>query len=348
MLRTPKWGPLVAILAAIRVEGAPLGSEFTYQGRLEQNGVPVTGSSTLRFSLWDASSGGTQIGTSQLLAGVPVADGLFTVMLDGAAQFGAAAWNGDARWLQVEVCTDPACASSTVLSPRQAVTAAPYARHAAGPWAITGTVLSYGGGNVGIGTTAPTTKLSLGPSTESSKLLVWDDGPGTGLGFGVGPAQFRIHLSVSTNRFSFLNAPSGSEIFTITGAGNVGVGTSTPAAKLDVRGTVKHGPSGQYFVPGSEENLRILRGTVDSFGNILKGSGFTVTHTSIGIYLITFQATFLDLPASTATATTPSSGTRICHIGAGSTAGQTYVSIKDGGGNWADAGFHFWIIGPRF
>ncbi|MGQ0722289.1 MAG: hypothetical protein ACT4PE_12075 [Candidatus Eiseniibacteriota bacterium] len=339
---------LLGMLAADPAASAPLGTAFTYQGRLDQNGAPLDGTAHLRFRLWDAASGGAQVGVSQLVPSVLLADGLFTVALNGAGEFGPNAWNGDARWLEVEVCTDPACGSSAVLSPRQPVTAAPYARHAAGPWTITGTTLSYSSGNVGIGTTAPTTTLSLGSSNANSKLLVWDGGPGTGLGFGVGPAQFRIHLDLPTNRFSFLNAPSGSEIFTITGAGNVGAGTSTPAAKLDVRGTVKHGPSGQYFVPGTEENLRILRGTVDALGNILEGSGFSATRTNVGIYLITFHSSFTDLPASTATASTPSSGSRICHIAAGSTAGQTYVSIKDGSGNYVDSGFHFWIIGPRF
>lgn len=213
---------------ATSASSAPLGTEFTYQGQLVQNGSPVNGLTTLRFSLWNAVSSGSQIGASQLLANVAVAGGLFTVQLNGAGQFGATAWNGDARWLQVEVCADPACSASTPLSPRQPVTAAPYARHSASPWVKNGSALSYDG--------------------------------------------------------------------------NVGVGTDTPSAKLDVRGDVKLGPAGQYFATAGEEKLRMIRGTVDGDGNILQGSGFTVLHYNQGAYLITFDVPFVAAPTVTATA----------------------------------------------
>jgi hypothetical protein len=330
---------LLAVISAVQVNAAPLGSEFTYQGRLEQGGAPMNGSAHLRFSLWDAASGGAQIGASQLLTGVPVVDGIFTVQLNGAGQFGAGAWDGDARWLEVAVCADPACASSTTLSPRQPVTAAPYARHAAGPWVKSGSGLSYSGGSVGIGTSAPQALFhALG-----GDLL-------TGAAGQEWIFHTRSHAGGDFLQITDYDngVPQWQRGLTLNQTGNVGIGIVFPTAKLDVRGTVKHGPSGQYFVPGSEENLRILRGTVDALGAVLEGSGFNVTRTNAGIYLITFHSAFLDVPASTASAVTPSSGTRVCHIGGGSTAGQTYVGIKDGGGNYVDSGFHFWIIGPRF
>jgi hypothetical protein len=287
-------------------------------------------------------SGGAQVGASQLLTGVSVADGLFSVQLNGSGQFGSTAWNGDARWLQVEVCGDPACATSTILSPRQPVTAAPYARHAAAPWVKSGTTLSYSGGNVGIGTTTPSQMLSLGGSNANSKLLVWDGGPGTGVGFGVGPAQFRIHLDLPTNRFSFLNGPSGSEVFTITGAGNVGAGTSTPAAKLDVRGDVKLGPTGQYFAPSGQENLRILRGSVDRNGVVVAGSGFNISHVSVGWYTVNFSVPFASVP----TVTVAGEGLTVAHVGTAptTTRATVYVTFQ---GNYTDWAFHFTAIGPR-
>ncbi|MGQ0722287.1 MAG: hypothetical protein ACT4PE_12065 [Candidatus Eiseniibacteriota bacterium] len=336
------WGTALLWIAAAPAAAAPLGKEFTYQGRLEQSGTPMNGTAHLRFGLWDAATGGAQIGTTQMLSNVPVVDGRFTVQLDGAGQFGSTAWSGDARWLQIEVCNDPACATSTILSPRQSVTAAPYARHAAGPWVTNGTTLSYGGGNVGIGTTTPNTMLSLGSANANSKLLVWDGGPGTGLGFGVGPAQFRIHLDLPTNRFSFLNAPSGSEIFTITGAGNVGAGTSAPAAKLDVRGDVKLGPSGQYFAPSGQENLRILRGSINTNGGVVAGSGFTVGHVGVGWYTVYFSPAFASAP----TVTVSGGGLTVAHLGTAPTTTKVdvYVTFQ---GNYTDWPFYFTAIGPR-
>lgn len=57
-----------------------------------------------------------------------MSDGYFTVQLD----FGDSVFTGDARWLEIAV----GCGSgATILSPRQELTAAPYARYAAvAPW----------------------------------------------------------------------------------------------------------------------------------------------------------------------------------------------------------------------
>ena len=209
---------------------APLGTEFTYQGQLVESGVPYDGTAHFRFSLWDALVGGNQVGASQIVSGVSVVGGIFTVPLNGAGQFGGGAFVGESRWLQVEVCTDATCTSTTVLSPRQPVTATPFARFAAGPWQLNGATLFY----------------SLG---------------------------------------------------------NVGIGTSAPAAKLDVRGDIRLGPSGEYrAVASGEENLRLLRGRVHHTGIILLGTGFTITSPGDGEYRINFNTPFAGVPTVAANA----------------------------------------------
>ena len=40
----------------------PLGTAFTYQGRLDRTGAPYTGSCDFLFSLFDAETEGTKIG----------------------------------------------------------------------------------------------------------------------------------------------------------------------------------------------------------------------------------------------------------------------------------------------
>ncbi len=111
---------------------------------------------------------------------------------------------------------------------------------------------AYFNGNVGIGTGSPSVRLSLGGDNANTKLAIWDGGTSGVMGFGVGPAQFRIHLNNSGDRFSFLNAPNGTEIVTIRGSGNVGIGTSSPSAKL-------------HLVNG---NLRVDGGEFQSWGPI--------------------------------------------------------------------------------
>src|SRR5574342_355196 len=42
---------------------AALGTAFTYQGRVRQNDMPVSGSVTLTFRLYDVSAGGSPLAT---------------------------------------------------------------------------------------------------------------------------------------------------------------------------------------------------------------------------------------------------------------------------------------------
>ncbi|HXG47061.1 MAG TPA: hypothetical protein VNO52_05505, partial [Methylomirabilota bacterium] len=97
------------------------GTAFTYQGRLEAGGTPYTGLAEMQFSLWDAASGGSQLGTTLTVSPVGVSNGLFTVSLD----FGTGVFTGPARWLEIGVRTN--LLGFTTLSPRQPVTATPYA-----------------------------------------------------------------------------------------------------------------------------------------------------------------------------------------------------------------------------
>ena len=106
------------------------GSAFTYQGRLTSGGAPVNGQCDFQFSLFDAASAGTQIGSTQPATNVSVMNGLFTVAID----FGGGAFNGAARWLEIGVRCPAGSGSYTTLSPRQALHAAPYALALPGLW----------------------------------------------------------------------------------------------------------------------------------------------------------------------------------------------------------------------
>lgn len=103
------------LLAAAPAAGQSAATTFTYQGELSLGGQPADGAFDFGFSLFDAQGTGNQVGTTQTLLGVPVAGGRFTVELD----FGGGAFDGAARWFEIAV-------DGSTLSPRQAVTPAPY------------------------------------------------------------------------------------------------------------------------------------------------------------------------------------------------------------------------------
>ncbi|HPF73796.1 MAG TPA: hypothetical protein PLX09_09380, partial [Xanthomonadaceae bacterium] len=91
--------------------------DFTYQGRLEESGLPASGSYDFTFTLWDSLSGGSQIGSMISEFDYPVVNGVFTVDL-----FFPGAFAGEQRYLEVTV-------NGTVL-PRQPVATTPVAQYA--------------------------------------------------------------------------------------------------------------------------------------------------------------------------------------------------------------------------
>lgn len=107
---------------------AALGTGFTYQGYLTDGSGPVNDTCDFTFGLYDEAGSGTPPTGGTLLGtvsepGKQVSDGYFSVELE----FGADDFTGDARYLQITVdCGDGA----TTLSPRQPLTAVPYALYA--------------------------------------------------------------------------------------------------------------------------------------------------------------------------------------------------------------------------
>jgi hypothetical protein len=105
---------------------APVGTSFTYQGRLTDGGSPASGSYDFRFIVYDAEIGGSQQGSIVYEEDVAASDGFFTVELD----FGAGVFTGGASYLDISVRAGGSTGSYTILSPRQPITPVPYALHA--------------------------------------------------------------------------------------------------------------------------------------------------------------------------------------------------------------------------
>lgn len=119
---------IAALGGAIRAEGLeggggdpPIGTAFTYQGRLKKDGKPANGTYDLQFKLFDAASDGKQVESTVTKNDVVVSDGLFTANLDFGDVF-----DGRALWLEIGVRQGASTGPFTILTPRQELTAAPY------------------------------------------------------------------------------------------------------------------------------------------------------------------------------------------------------------------------------
>ena len=100
-----------------------VGSGFTYQGYLTDGGSPANGTYDFEFRLYDDPDTGTQVGSTVTVDDKTVTDGLFMVELD----FGSGAFNGEARYLEIGVRPGGSTGAYTTLSPRQPLTATPFA-----------------------------------------------------------------------------------------------------------------------------------------------------------------------------------------------------------------------------
>jgi hypothetical protein len=105
---------------------APLGTAFTYQGRLTVSGSPADGLFDFEFRLFDALTAGNPVGSAVVVQDVAVSNGLFVVQLDFGDVF-----LGEAAFLQIGVRPGASAGAFTALSPRQELTPTPYALHAA-------------------------------------------------------------------------------------------------------------------------------------------------------------------------------------------------------------------------
>lgn len=217
---------------ATAAHAAPVGTTFTYQGRLQMNGSAYSGTADFVFRLHDDPAAGTQVGADASLAGVVVTDGYFTVELDFGAVF-----DGTALWLETEVMT-PGDEAFTLLSPRTSLTASPFALYAlggaggggGGQWVDGANGIEYSAGNVGIGTAAwVDRKLWIDTGTANMNSLVLTSN-------NTSYATLAVRND-ATNGYGLYDGWSDRHYM----SGRLGLGTLNPAFPLDLNAYLEPG-----------------------------------------------------------------------------------------------------------
>lgn len=266
---------LTCTVTDARAGTIPVDTAFTYQGQLRDTNGPIDGTASLRFRLFNQALGGIQVGPTLTACDLALVDGLLTVDLD----FGMNVFDGSERWLEISV-QSPAgnCSTFTTLSPRQPLTPAPYAIRSLAPWMTNGSAIHFDEGNVGIGTSTPATPLEI--SKPEATLRVTSTGAGgtsqldlkgvtpSGLGSNVlGVVRFMnntnaVRASISSAVGLFANALTFSideePAMALSGAGNLGVGTTFPLSRIHaVGGTDTEPGSGGFLILGDSSSTNL-------------------------------------------------------------------------------------------
>jgi len=225
---------------------APQG--FSFQSVIRDgSGDLVTGSPVgMQISLLQGSAIGTAVYVERHTP-TTNANGLASITIgSGTVQSGTFAtinWGAGPYYIKSE--TDPTGGTSYTISGTQQLMSVPYALYAGSTasddWTNSAThIYSANSGNVGVGTTSPTAKLHLNGHMKIQGANMLEFGAGvSGKQQDAGKIGYKVYSdaldvigagnTTTTRRLKFWN--EGGAEFT----GNVGIGTSDPLAKLDIR-----------------------------------------------------------------------------------------------------------------
>lgn len=216
---------------------------------------------------------------------------------------------------------------------------------AVGPFSVTQNV-------GGIDVTGPLAELSF----ANRSLTSWPASPAPGDRFVWYTQDGNAHLW----------AEAKGDRLTVTSDGHVGIGTTAPGEALEVNGNVlvKGGikldtVAGGLFLTSGTENLRIVRGTINSDGTVVNGSGFNGNGFFIvrpggggtGVYQIDFLPSFLSAPSGSVTQIFfnggPGGDTKDNAVIIEITSDHVKLKTGNASGSAEDRSFTFIFAGPR-
>jgi hypothetical protein len=295
-------GLAVTLLAAAPSLAQSVGPEFSYQGRIETNGSAPTGSYEMEFRLFDAMAGGTQIGPTRGFGGVQVVDGLFNLPLNFGDE---PIKSGQQRWIEIRVrqTGDPAYVT---LSPRQKLMAAPMATVSRFPWtpSADGTAATFTGSFVGVNRSVAVSgsevfglQTNFGGTNYGGMYIRTDSADGKPF-YGYSANNDLIGWTYLDGAANAWRVYLGGDRLSVTAQGDVGIGTTTPGARLDVAGNLHISGSGDLRLEGGGDIVApsgLLTERFGSFRNEFErvSSAGTFSFSSSNVVLGNFDYTLV-------------------------------------------------------
>ncbi len=234
---------LSAVFAGAAHAQFPIPSMISYQGVLEDNGTPLTGTANLRFGLFSTVTGGTAIVT-RTVANVTVTGGVFATEVD----FGLPAFaNAQNLFIEIEVQSPAGTGAYTLLTPRRRLGAVAYAMNTRGLRVDGFNRLTLG--DVAVSAAAQVATLSLAQTGNDPRLISLQNQFGTERWAWRLPTANLELVSASGSQYTFdfatgsiaigesavVNPSSFSRVLSLTGrtgvpfAGSTGVVMKNPA-----------------------------------------------------------------------------------------------------------------------
>jgi len=116
---------ILPLLLSAGIAGFSNAEPFVVQGQLRDNGSVANGLYDFEFELWDAVTGGNQVGITLTVDDLDVVAGVFTSEIDFGAVF-----NGNSFWVETRIRAGGSTGAFSPLPSRILIGSAPQAHHA--------------------------------------------------------------------------------------------------------------------------------------------------------------------------------------------------------------------------
>ena len=334
------------ISGGLKLQGAGPG-KINYQGRLRESGQPVSGTKSINFKIYDAATVG-ELKWESTAQAITVSTGIFNYQMTPTG----IDWSTGQYWLEIVV-------GGTSLSPREQLLASAYSLYSDDSDKLDGRqytayVSTYNEaqtiGGVKTFTLIPVLPAS-DPSTDNhaARKAYVDSQATVGSGWTDGGTTVRL-----TDQGDKIGASTDSGLTFSTNVfveGNVGIGTTTPAFKLDVYGNARVDGTlqvGAYTLPATDGTSgQVLKtdavGTLTWSADNTGGGGLTGTTGQVAYFSGTDTAVgtstlFISTAGNVGIGTT-APGSRFEVVGGSSTfrgsdSNSAIAGFTDAGGNY--------------